>query len=230
MADDAPIDFQTTRWSMVLSLGDPSAMESLIRAYWRPVYRFVRSRGHGAVEAEDLTQSFFLVLLERGGFPGLEDRGTSFRAYLRRAVTYFLASDWRARTRAKRAPGAAVLGLERLEEEAGEVAGPPGKAPEDEFERQWARDVVRRARERLEADCRDRGRELAYRVFERHLVDGTPHADLAREFGLTASQVNNWVHRGKLAFKSCLRAEVAEYVSSEEDLERELADLRRILL
>ena len=64
--------FSTTNWSVVLQAQGESpaaqqALEKLCRTYWRPVYSFVRKQGAGLEEAEDLTQSFFALLLERRG-------------------------------------------------------------------------------------------------------------------------------------------------------------------
>ena len=62
--------FVSTRWTVVLSAGDPTsphataALESLCRAYWYPLYAFVRRSGYSPPEAEDLTQEFFARLLE----------------------------------------------------------------------------------------------------------------------------------------------------------------------
>ena len=53
MPDALPRQFATTRWSLVLAAGEQgdsaeskSAMETLCRAYWYPLYAFVRRRGH----------------------------------------------------------------------------------------------------------------------------------------------------------------------------------------
>ena len=63
--------FATTHWSVVLAARDgdsPAASEALndlCRAYWPPLYAFIRRQGHDAAEAQDLTQEFFARLLER---------------------------------------------------------------------------------------------------------------------------------------------------------------------
>ncbi|PYL08492.1 MAG: RNA polymerase subunit sigma-24, partial [Verrucomicrobia bacterium] len=62
--------FTTTHWSVVLEAQGPTpaaqaALEKLCRTYWRPIYGFVRRQGSSPEEAEDLTQGFFALLLER---------------------------------------------------------------------------------------------------------------------------------------------------------------------
>src|SRR5262245_41469106 len=65
----AGAQFTTTHWSVVLAAGDATrpgaaeALEQLCRAYWYPLYVYVRRRGHSAEDARDLTQEFFQRLL-----------------------------------------------------------------------------------------------------------------------------------------------------------------------
>ena len=68
---EAPRQFATTRWSIVISAGRQStpdasaALQTLCLAYWFPLYAYVRRQGHRPEQAQDLTQAFFLSLLER---------------------------------------------------------------------------------------------------------------------------------------------------------------------
>ena len=62
--------FHTTRWAIVMraaqnqTLGGQSALAQLCRNYWYPLYMYVRRRRHSPDDAQDLTQGFFLHLLE----------------------------------------------------------------------------------------------------------------------------------------------------------------------
>src|SRR5215475_9177960 len=100
--DDAPgvsPAFATTHWSVVLAARDgdsPSAseaMEQLCRAYWYPLYAFVRRNGHGPEEAQDLTQEFFARLLEKDYLSHLVHREGRFRAFLLKFLQHFLANE-----------------------------------------------------------------------------------------------------------------------------------------
>lgn len=63
--------FASTQWSLALAAGRHStpeaeqALAKLCDAYWPPIYAYLRRRGYLAPEAEDLTQSFFVRLLEK---------------------------------------------------------------------------------------------------------------------------------------------------------------------
>ena len=65
--------FPTTRWTLVVAAGDPeqkgarSALASLCENYWYPLYAYLRRRGYPAHQAQDLTQEFFIRVLEKAG-------------------------------------------------------------------------------------------------------------------------------------------------------------------
>src|SRR5438128_10079329 len=70
IGDSGRVAFVTTHWSVVLTAQGSSpaaeaALEKLCRTYWWPLYGFVRRQGYRPEEAQDLTQSFFELLLER---------------------------------------------------------------------------------------------------------------------------------------------------------------------
>jgi len=101
----AQASFATTRWTVVLSAGDPhsagaaTALEALCRAYWYPLYAYVRRRGHSAADAQDLTQEFFARLLEHNWIARADRQKGRFRSFLLMAMNRFLANEWdKART------------------------------------------------------------------------------------------------------------------------------------
>src|SRR2546421_11486784 len=93
--------FATTHWSVVLAagIGDgisaDKALETLCGAYWYPLYAFVRRRGYEAHDAQDLTQSFFARLLDKGYLSGVDRTKGKFRSFLLAALEHFLANEWR---------------------------------------------------------------------------------------------------------------------------------------
>jgi len=110
--------FGPTHWSVVLAAGEdesPSsheALEKLCRAYWRPIYTYVRRRGHAPTEAEDLTQAFFAHFLERKLLTVVDRQRGRFRTFVLHACEYFLAKQWRDASRIKRGGGQTILSLD----------------------------------------------------------------------------------------------------------------------
>src|SRR3989454_12811948 len=97
--------FVTTHWTVVLAAGDRAsplaaeALEQLCRAYWYPLYAYVRRKGHSPEDAEDLTQEFFARLLKNRDLEAARQEKGRFRSYLLVALNHFLANEWkRSRT------------------------------------------------------------------------------------------------------------------------------------
>jgi DNA-directed RNA polymerase specialized sigma24 family protein len=111
--------FSTTNWSVVLEAQGQSpaaqeALEKLCRTYWRPVYSFVRKQGAGPEEAEDLTQSFFALLLERRNFDAVRKEKGRLRSYLLTSLKHFLVSEHRHTMTVKRGKGERPIPLTEL--------------------------------------------------------------------------------------------------------------------
>ena len=81
------------------------ALEELCRAYWFPLYAYIRRRGHTKEDAEDLTQAFFTKLLAKNFLAGLESEKGKFRAFLLASLKHFLANEWDKSQRQKRGGG-----------------------------------------------------------------------------------------------------------------------------
>src|SRR3954466_14306668 len=113
--------FATTHWSVVLEAQGESpaaqdALEKLCRTYWRPVYSFIRRQGVGIEEAEDFTQGFFALLLERRDLDAVRKEKGRLRSYLLTSVKHFLASEQRRAMAVKRGKGQRVVPVEGLSE------------------------------------------------------------------------------------------------------------------
>ena len=227
--------FDDTRWPRVLALGRQDeegyrrAVESLVQDYWRPIYAFFRRRTEPD-RAEDLTQAFFAHLLEARPFRGLKTPHGSFRGYLKKALRTFAIDQHRHDSARRRSPRGGLVSLDGLEGRLGGLVAGDDDPPEVEFDRQWVRQVFRLARERMAERYRSQGREVAFEVFRRFVLEpGASHRELAEEYGLSPSQVNNHVSRGKASFERILREVVADSVSSAEAVGSEMDELFRDL-
>src|SRR5262245_33335905 len=150
------VQFTTTHWSVVLAARNGSsaqaseALEQLCRAYWYPLYAFVRRQGHGPDDAQDLTQEFFARLIEKDFLQHLSHREGRFRSFLLKFVQHFL-SDARDKARAqKRGGGQVPVSLDGLAPEDRYALEPTDTlTPELLFERFWAQTLFQRAQARL---------------------------------------------------------------------------------
>src|SRR5216110_1324507 len=110
------VAFRTTHWSVVLEAQGESpaaheALEKLCRTYWRPIYGFVRRQGVRPEEAEDLTQGFFALLLERRDLSHVRKEKGRLRSYLLASVKHFLADERRRAMAIKRGKGERLIPL-----------------------------------------------------------------------------------------------------------------------
>jgi RNA polymerase sigma-70 factor (ECF subfamily) len=229
--------FHTTRWSVVFAAGgsaddSPAALEELCATYWRPIYGFIRRRGHGVDDARDLTQGFFAGFLERRDVERLDPSRGRFRSYLLASVKNFLANEWDRERALKRGGGLRLFSLSG--DEDGGLAFDPAdtRTPEDDFERQWALALLRRALERLRIEQADKGRSELFERLKPTLggesVEGG-YAAVAAALGLTTVAVKVSAHRLKKRYGQLLMEEVSRTVELPQEIEDELHHLFRAL-
>jgi RNA polymerase sigma-70 factor (ECF subfamily) len=220
--------FRTTRWSLFAAAREPSpgaraALEELCQAYRPPVLAYLRRSGYP--DAEDLTQAFFLGILERGWYAGADpDRGR-FRSLLLTSLRRFVA-DQQARAHAgkRSAPRVDAEALTGIPDDA------PG--PEEAFTQAWLQTVVARANERLEAEWARHGKQAQYAMLAPLLVeraDGQELRALAERTGIRGNTLAVQAHRMRQRLRHLVRLELLATVGSPDDLEDELTELRRAL-
>ena len=230
----SPRDFRTTHWSVVLHAGDVlslqrgRALELLCRAYWFPLYAFVRRRGHGEEEAKDLTQGFFERLLEKN-YLADADRGRGrFRTFLLAALKHFLANEWDKANARKRGGGRVVLSFEEADAEGRYLGEPLDElTPEKIFERRWAEAVLEKVFNRLRAEFDGAGATGRFEAVKPFLIGGGDGAyvEAAAQLGITESGARSVVHRLRRRFRELMRLEIAETVSRPEEVEEEIRHL-----
>ncbi len=214
--------FPQTAWSLVRRLSDPrdprvqAYLNRVIQAYWRPVYKFVRVQWRRSNEdAKDLTQAFFVHLLEGGIFAKADPERGNFRRLLLASLKNFLANEARAAGAEKRGGGRQVVSLDG-DTDDNWVSDP--KDPDAAFDGQWAREILGRSIGRLAQKCRT---EIvtAFRRF--HLEDGSVK-DIARELSVTEYQVAHFLQDARAALRTLVTDEIREYVQDDSEIAREL--------
>jgi len=231
--------FATTHWSVVLSAGEGAteasqlALEKLCHAYWYPIYVFVRRKGHGADDAQDLTQEFFAQILAKE-LLRVADRGKGrFRNFLLGALDNFLAREWSRAHRQKRGGHYKFVSLDAASlEERYRLEPADHDTPERRFTRQWALTVLGNALAALERECAETGKSELFGV-ARPLLSGEPHdegyAALGERLAMSEGAARLAVHRLRRRYGELLRAEIAETVDSASEAEDELRELIKAL-
>ena len=239
--------FAPTQWSVILAAGrsqaEPeiaqAALAQLCQTYWAPLYTFVRSRGHAAPDAEDLTQNFFAYLIEHKIYLRVDRQKGRFRSFLLACLKNLLADAHDRERTLKRGGGHDFLPLNEDQVEAAESmfqthCGGQASPNEDRtYERTWAETLVTGALDRLAADYRGEGKEKLFENLKMFLTGGATalpgYSDRAQRLGSPASTLRGEVARLRARYRETLRAEVRRTVEQDADVEGELRELLRVL-
>jgi RNA polymerase sigma-70 factor (ECF subfamily) len=230
--------FNTTRWSLIVAAGGGdeqanSALGELCQAYWRPVYAFIRRRGHSHDDTADLTQAFFLHLLEHRAFERADQARGRFRAYLLTAARNFLVSEHLRDLTLRRGAKAPHESIEALAAERCPSlnAQDHESSPEVVFERHWALNLTERALERLRTEYGARGQEDLFNELCPLLTsDGAASPPGTPRHGHAGDAAHRTaLHRARRRFGEALRSEIRETVSDSHEVDDELRFLLRVL-
>jgi RNA polymerase sigma factor (sigma-70 family) len=227
--------FATTHWSVVLTAGHDSspgayeALEQLCRAYWYPLYCYVRRQVSCPADAEDLTQSFFLHLLERKALAKVSREKGRFRSFLLAAIKYFLADEWDKVRAQKRGGGCVAISLnEAGAEERYQRESRNELTAEQLYERRWAMAVLDRVSVRLREEFTAAGKAPLGEALRDLQDDGAqagPYVEVAARLGMPVNTLKSHVHRYRQRFRELLCDEVAHTVATPEDVADELRRL-----
>jgi RNA polymerase sigma-70 factor (ECF subfamily) len=225
-----PREFSTTHWSLVVAAKSDEAsqtcarkaLEELCKAYWYPLYAFVRNRGYTSDDAQDLTQSFFARLIETTGFASADPERGRFRSYLLGAMKHFLANEWHRAQARKRGGGVTVLELDALEPEARYALEPIQTTdPDAGFDREWAQESIARAMGKLRMESEASGKGELFEALKGSLtIDEPARSETAALLGMTEGGVKVAVHRLRQRYRELLRAEIAKTVIDPSDNEK----------
>lgn len=238
-APTSPGWFATTHWSVVLAAkrGDSpaaaTALERLCRAYWPPLYAYIRREGHGPTEAQDLTQEFFARLLEKGFLDHLHHQRGKFRSFLLTFLKHFLSEQRRKVSALKRGGGQVFVSIDATDEANGFLLEPVDTlTPDRVFERRWAQTVLQRALNRLREEYAARGQAGLFKElqdYEPHEPGARSYAQLGKDLGMTEAAVKSAGQRMRQRHRELLREEIAHTVTRPEEVEEELRYFRELL-
>lgn len=209
------------------------ALENLCRTYWRPIFIYIQSRGYSTEEAKDLTQQFFVHILEKGVVARANPERGRFRHFIRASIRNFLANEWDKKQTQKRGGGQTRIEIDEFFDAAKlDFMADTKSTPDAEFERVWALTLLDNVLSSLRAEWEDRGKGALFEALKMRLTgEELPRSyeDLSEEFGMSASSIKVAAHRMKVRFRALLRQEILETVSDDGELERELKDLQSAL-
>lgn len=238
MSAGANREFTTTHWSVVLAAGGvpspqaDSALEQLCRTYWYPLYAYVRSSGHSAADAEDLTQEFFARLLAKHYLSAVRPERGKFRWFLLLAAKRFLLNEHERTTAAKRGGTSPHIPFDgEKAEQRYRLDAADTNSPDRLFDRAWATNLIETTYRRLEEEYVLEGKPALFkrvRVFLSGDKAELTYAKVGADLRLTEGAVKVAVHRLRRRYRDLLREQVAQTVHAPADLEDELRNLQSV--
>jgi RNA polymerase sigma-70 factor (ECF subfamily) len=227
--------FVTTHWTVVLQAGSAespqaaAALEQLCRAYWYPLYAYLRRTGYGPQDAEDLVQGFFLHLLRCEILKSVQREGGHFRSFLLATLKHFLSDEKDKAAAQKRGGAHRFISWEQDQAEEQFLREPMDiESAERLFERRWALTLLERALSRLRAECVAAGtgeRFARLKGFVSGEQGPMSYAEAASQLGLSVSAVKSLIFRLRRRYYTLVREEVSQTVADPGEVEAELRHL-----
>ena len=234
-----PGAFPPTRWSLVLaarqrpSPASAEALEAVCRAYWYPLYAYVRRCGSSPHDAQDLTQEFFRLLLEKRWLDQADREKGRLRTFLITALKHFMAKEWRRQTARKRGGGQNCIPMDTAFAESRYTADSSDASAADEvFDRQWALTLLELAMTRLQSEFAAAGRADDFAVLKEFLAMSHAVIDYrsaAARLNTSEGNARVAVHRLRKRFRELYREEISQTLPAGADLDAELRHLANAL-
>lgn len=232
-------EFTTTRWTFVVSAGHESSPDAaqalawLCERYWLPLYAYVRRRVPDVHEAQDLTQGFFAELLEKQRIGAADpDRGR-FRSFLLTSLKNYLSHQREKEQAQKRGGGTRPLSLDFESADTTLQIQPATElTPEQIYEQQWALALLGRIMESLEREFSEAGKANQFAELKGFVIGehpGVTYAMAAEKLGLTEAAAKQTASRMRKRYRALLREEIAQTISSPEEIDDEIRNLFLIL-
>jgi RNA polymerase sigma factor (sigma-70 family) len=242
LADDDAGRFRTTHWSVVLLSaqtqvpGSRTALADLCRLYWYPLYTFVRRRGYSAEDAQDLTQGFFLSLLERKSLRQVGPEKGKFRSFLLASLKNFLSDAFDRENSLKRGGQIEFVALDFESGEERYRENPVDSlTAEKVFDARWAMTLLEHAIERLRKEYASQGKTAIIDALQPFL-DPTnckslpSYEEVGEKLQVSLGGVKTLIHRLRKRYSELLREEVARTVTDPQAVDEEIHALCEALI
>ena len=223
--------FGTTHWSLVIKAGQGAdeALVKLCRIYWPPLYWYIRRRGHAIHEAQDLTQAFFVHILEHRALRGVAPSKGRFRSFLLVSLKHFLDNEWHKARTLKRGGRHVLISWDDLKLEDRELLEPCEQmTPERIFNRRWALRLLERVMDQLRNECAAARKGELFEKLKHYLTGDAPgksYQEIAAELNMSEGAVKTTVHRLRRRFGELVRAQIARTVDSPDEIDNEIREL-----
>ena len=230
--------FLTTHWSLIEdSKSDDDRSRALIGLlldlYWKPVYFYLRRKGHSNEEAKDLTQGFFHeIILNRGLIQRADKAKGRFRSFLLHALEQYLIDQRHKTTAKKRIPKDKLVSLNAVEAPVLPHTNPDMTA-EESYNYGWMSALLDRVLSDIEAKCNEQDMSIHWNIFNDRILQpilkqhSSPSLeDICEKYGITdRKKASNMAITVKRCFQAVLQEHVRNTVISDDQTREELQEI-----
>jgi hypothetical protein len=233
--------FLTTHWSLVEKAGsvdqdqDRALIGLLLEQYWRPVYCYLRGKGHANEQAKDLTQGFFHeIVLGHELLQKADSSKGRFRSLLLTALNRYLINVHNEDNAQKRIPKEKLVSLDLVG--ATDLPEPLDRSdPEGSFNYAWVSNLMEQVLDETEAQCHEQGKSAHWHVFHDRVLqpilertDSPSLSILCERYGIAdTSKASNMIITVKRRFQEGLRRHLRQSVASDAEMREEIQELQR---
>jgi RNA polymerase sigma-70 factor (ECF subfamily) len=204
-------------------------LEAICRAYWYPLYAYVRRCGQSAHDAQDLTQEFFCRLLEKRWLDSADREKGKLRTFLIVALKDFMCKEWRRASAQHRGGGQSQVPFDTEFAESRYAADHSAKLAADEtFDKEWAVTLLDLTVNRLRAEFAAANKPDDFETLKGCLMAAHGAIDyvaVATRLGVNEGAARVAVHRLRKRFREVYREEISQTLSDEADVDGELRHL-----
>jgi DNA-directed RNA polymerase specialized sigma24 family protein len=235
--------FLTTHWSIIENVGscdddkNRALIDLLLSKYWKPVYCYLRRKGHDNEQAKDLTQGFFHeVVLGRNLIQKADPSKGRFRSFLLITLNRYLITAKTEQSAQKRIPKGKLVPLDitdlhELRQASSELT------PEDSFNYAWVSSLLEQVLQEVEAKCHQDGKTVHWHIFHDRILEPIMEKteppsmkEVCRKYAIESeTKASNMMVTVKRRFQTALRNHLRSLVVSEDQIDEELAEIMRFL-
>ena len=217
--------------------GSKEALAELCRLYWYPLYGHIRRYGFSPHDAQDLTQGFFLDILEHKALARADQQKGKFRSFLLASLKNFLSNE-RQRAQCLKRGGQiqfVYVDFNDAEDRYGKEEPAESLTPEKIFDARWALALLSEAKTRLKQEYIDNGKIVVFDVLK-GFVDPVSsstlpsYEEVAKQLNVGAPAVKTLIHRLRKRNAEIVREEIMRTVSDDADVEAESRELCEALI
>lgn len=226
--------FHTTRWTLVIASAQSqveagkAALAELCRLYWYPLYAFARRRGSSPHDAQDLTQGFFMHLLEHRSLTQVDRLKGKFRSFLLASFQNYLSNEAQRTRSLKRGGKNEFVSLDWEDAENRYQLEPADYLTAEKiYDARWAMTLLRQVMDQLGQRYIAQGKGSIFEALQVYLrvgdEKGAPSYDeAAKRMGMTVPAVKTLIHRLRKQYTAILREEVCRTVSDPTEIDAEI--------